>query len=122
MRPQNKVSTPMYGFDVAYPSSRKVYRERRGVRVPFREVALSGGEPPVALYDTSGPQGCAVADGLPELRRAWIRDRGNVREVPRSIAINTGKMSDALAARASTALRGEGAVTQLHYARRGVVT
>ncbi|MGE5358400.1 MAG: phosphomethylpyrimidine synthase ThiC [Bacteroidales bacterium] len=112
----------MYGFDEAYPNSRKVYREAARVRVPFREVELSGGEPPVALYDTSGPQGCAVADGLPDLRREWIRERGSVREVPRSIPIDTEKMSPRLAARARTALRGSGPVTQLHHARRGVVT
>jgi phosphomethylpyrimidine synthase len=119
---QTKASIPMYGFDEAYPSSRKVYREAGGVRVPFRQVDLSGGEPPVRLYDTSGPQGCAVADGLPELRREWIRARGGLREVPRSIPIDTAKMSAPLAARARTALRGNGAVTQLHYARKGVVT
>ena len=52
-------------YGTAFPSSRKVYDERVittadgpvKIRVPFREVALSGGEPPVRLYDTSGPQG-----------------------------------------------------------------
>ncbi len=121
-RPQMKAATPMYGFDVAFPCSRKVYREAGRVRVPFREVELSGGEPAVSLYDTSGPQGVATATGLPALRRPWIEQRGGVREVPRSIVINTGKMSGPLAARARTALRGDGCVTQLHYARNGVVT
>ena len=37
----------------AYPNSTKVYDNG----VPFREVTLGGGEPPVRLYDTSGPQG-----------------------------------------------------------------
>src|SRR5512146_2983094 len=121
-RPQMKAATPMYGFDEAYPSSRKVYRESGRVRVPFREVELSGGEPAVGLYDTSGPQGFTTAEGLPELRKPWIAGRGGVREVSRSIPIDTGKMSPALAARARTALRGDGCVTQLHYARQGVVT
>ena len=55
----------MIDFAAAYPNSRKVYEERTAtltagaditVRVPMREVALSGGEAPVRLYDTSGPQ------------------------------------------------------------------
>ena len=41
----------------------------------MREVALSGGEPPVRLYDTSGPQGHDVRDGLPKLREPWIAAR-----------------------------------------------
>ncbi|HEU4751782.1 MAG TPA: phosphomethylpyrimidine synthase, partial [Armatimonadota bacterium] len=43
------------------PNSRKVYVEGRGgVRVPMREISLSGGEPPLRVYDTSGPQGVDV--------------------------------------------------------------
>jgi phosphomethylpyrimidine synthase len=129
----------MYGFDVAFPSSRKVHREAGRVRVPFRRVELSGGEPPVDLYDTSGPQGIDVADGLPLLRRGWILERAGVREVPRAVQAGlkpcsatdhrpcsaTEGRSDAepaWGARARTALRGEGAVTQMHYARKGIVT
>ena len=41
----------------------------------MREVALSGGEPPIRLYDTSGPQGHDVRDGLPKLREPWIAAR-----------------------------------------------
>src|SRR3569623_1811 len=53
--------------------------------VPFREVALSGGEPPVRLYDTSGPytDDNAVIDiekGLAPRRREWILARGDVEE------------------------------------------
>ena len=122
MKPPLKAPTPMYGFDEAFPDSRKVYRESGRVRVPFREVQLSGGEPPVQLYDTSGPRGFAVTDGLPLLRRSWILDRGGVREVPRSTPVNADKMPPGLASRARTALCGEGCVTQMHYARSGVVT
>ena len=40
----------------AFPSSRKVFIEgARGVRVPMREIALSGGELALRVYDTSGP-------------------------------------------------------------------
>src|SRR5687768_7798605 len=94
----------MIDFAAAYPNSRKVYEERRvrlspdgaevGLRVPMREVSLSGGEPPVRLYDTSGPQGHDVRAGLPKLREPWI------------------------AARRAAGVVG----TQLYYARRGDIT
>ena len=61
------------------PASQKIYLlgSRPGLRVPMREVALSGGEPPVRLYDTSGPYTDPEADldvkrGLPPLRLDWI--------------------------------------------------
>src|SRR5688500_9201062 len=94
----------MIDFALAFPNSRKTYEERRAaltadgaavtLRVPVREVALSGGEPPVRLYDTSGPQGHDVRGGLPKLREPWI------------------------AARRAAGVVG----TQLHYARRGEIT
>jgi phosphomethylpyrimidine synthase len=94
----------MIDFASAYPNSRKVFDERSTlltpggtpvtVRVPMREVTLGGGEPPIRLYDTSGPQGHDVRGGLPKLREPWI------------------------AARRATGRVG----TQLHYARRGEIT
>ncbi|HWV56206.1 MAG TPA: phosphomethylpyrimidine synthase ThiC, partial [Longimicrobiales bacterium] len=69
-------------FATAYPNSRKVYVEGRyGVRVPMREIVLSGGEPPLRVYDTSGPQGVDVREGLPPLRSEWILARGDVEVV-----------------------------------------
>jgi phosphomethylpyrimidine synthase len=55
---------------------RKVYVEgsRPDIRVPFAEVDLSGGNPPVRLYDTSGP-GSDPAEGLPPLRASWRTGR-----------------------------------------------
>ena len=93
--------------------------------VPMREIALSGGEPPLRVYDTSGPQGCDVREGLPRLRHEWIQGRGGVAEVPRSYlpaASDLRPMPPVLAERMRTALRGHAPVTQLHYARRGVIT
>ena len=56
------------------PNSHKVYvKGKEGVRVPMREIALSGGEPPVRVYDTSGPEGQDVRQGIPPLREKWIR-------------------------------------------------
>jgi phosphomethylpyrimidine synthase len=110
-------------LEQAYPGSRKIYVDAHGVRVPMREIQLSGGEPPLCVYDTSGPQGVEVRDGLPPLRADWIRDRRDVETVQRNRALAVGpKMSPALAAKGRTALRGTTAVTQLHYARRGIVT
>ena len=53
--------------------------------VPFREVALSGGEAPVRLYDTSGPYtdesaNIDIEKGLASKRRDWILARGDVEE------------------------------------------
>src|SRR5215831_10095194 len=67
---------PRTDYGDALPRSRKVHLEgQRGIRVPMREIALSGGEPPLRVYDTSGPQGCDVTSGLPKLRDAWIAPR-----------------------------------------------
>jgi phosphomethylpyrimidine synthase len=63
-----------------FPASRRVHVETDGLKVPFREVCLHDGNEPVRLYDTSGPQGFAAADGLPKLRAPWTqrrRDTGN---------------------------------------------
>jgi len=112
-------------FTSAFPNSRKVYVDGLGVRVPMREITLSGDEPPLRVYDTSGPQGHDAREGLPRLRAEWIARRGSVAEVGRSYVPPAGErrpMPDALAARMRTALRGTGPVTQLHYARAGVVT
>ena len=47
----------------AFPNSRKVYVEAAGdgLRVPMREIGLSGGEPPLRVYDTAGPQSAACS-------------------------------------------------------------
>ena len=51
------------------PNSRKVYVEgKEGVRVPMREITLSGGETPVRVYDTSGPEGEDVRQGAESAR------------------------------------------------------
>ena len=77
--------------------SRKTFVERNGVRVALRSVDLepTSGEPPVTLYDTSGPytdpaQKIDIMSGLAELRRDWrlrvgksIRDPSNlIRIIP----------------------------------------
>jgi phosphomethylpyrimidine synthase len=91
----------------------------------MREITLGGGEPALRVYDSSGPQGHDIREGLPRLRQEWIEARGDVAESPRSLTIvpeRTPSMSPALAARTTKTWRGRAAVTQLHYARRGIVT
>ena len=61
-------------FTSAFPNSRKFYVEERGVRVPMREISLTNGEA-LRVYDTSGPQGCDVREGLPKLRAPWVAGR-----------------------------------------------
>jgi phosphomethylpyrimidine synthase len=77
------------------PSSDKVYVGDGEIKVPFREIHLSGGEPSLRVYDTTGPQGYDVRQGLPALRQPWIQKR---------IA------------------RGDTNFSQMHYARKGEIT
>jgi len=96
---------------------------RPDVRVPMCEVALSGGEPPLRVYDTSGPQGHEARQGLPRLREGWIRARGDYDEVEPSYRPPPGRTgSDVPLPPRSKVLRGRGNVTQMHYARRGEIT
>ncbi len=110
----------------SFPNSTKVYVEgARGVRVPMREVALSDGEPPLRVYDSSGPLGHDPRDGLPSVRGAWIAAR-DVEEAGRRARGHAGGRDAGLLpasppARAP-AFRGRSRVTQLHYARRGDIT
>ncbi len=77
------------------PRSTKVMIEREGLCVPMREIALSDGNAPIRVYDTTGPQGHDVRKGLPKLRAPWI---------------------------AARSARGDTNFSQMHYARRGEIT
>src|SRR6266567_3639189 len=121
--------------------SRKIYVEGRdGVRVAMRAVDLepSSGEPPVVLYDTSGPytdaaQRIDIMAGLPELRSAWIRGRGDVEEVAQRAVRpedngqlgpdRSGGVQPFPNTRKRVLRAKPGAnVTQMHYARAGIIT
>ena len=108
----------------AFPASRKVYVEGRGgVRAPAREISLSGGEAPFWVYDTSGPEGEDIRKGLPRLRDAWIRARSAYDEAEPSYVPQPGHSDpDVPMPPARKALRGRGAVTQMHYAKKGEIT
>ncbi len=112
------MATREQSFSDAFPNSSKVYLEGpHGVRVPVREIALAGGEPPVQVYDPSGPQGFDVRRGLPPLRRGWIAAR-DIKTV------SAARPESALVPEAlrRPVVRGRSTVTQLRYARRGDVT
>ena len=74
----------------ALPASRKVYSQPEAapdLRVPLREIALdaSSGEPPLPVYDTTGPYTdpavtIDVEKGLPRGRIEWVKERGGVEE------------------------------------------
>ncbi len=104
----------------AFPNSKKIYVQgSRGIGVPMREIHLSGGEAPLRVYDTSGPQDLDVRQGLPPVRDEWIRSR-DVSETGRMRAPAAGvEMPEGLKRRT---LRGSGSVTQMTYARKGEVT
>jgi phosphomethylpyrimidine synthase len=121
--------------------SRKIYVEGRdGIQVAMRAVDLepSSGEPPVTLYDTSGPYSdparrIDIMAGLPELRRDWIRARGDVEEVAQREVRpedngqlgpdRSGGVQPFPAVRKRVLRAKPGAnVSQMHYARRGIVT
>src|SRR5918995_342764 len=120
--------SPRIDFADAFPASTKVYvtAECAGERVavPMREIALSGGEPPVRVYDTSGPQGCNVREGLPPIRAEWIARRGQVVATSSSYRPVPGGAAgpEIPSSLRRPVLRGTGPVTQLHYARQGEVT
>ncbi|MFM5530854.1 phosphomethylpyrimidine synthase ThiC [Aeromonas veronii] len=135
---------------MAHPNSRRIFIEgsRADIRVPLREIQLAdtfvGGtkedprfEPnePVPVYDTSGRYGeegvaIDVRRGLPRLRENWVLERGDTDELP---GLSSTFTQERLADEGLDHLRFEHLpkprrakpgrrVTQLHYARAGIVT
>ena len=111
-------SSPSVRYEDAFPNSRQVLVDGDRVRVPMREITLSGGEAPLRVYDTSGPRGCDVRQGLPPLREAWITGRGGVEQR----AGAAGSPAAGLPGAGRRPRRATAGVTQLHHARRGAVT
>jgi phosphomethylpyrimidine synthase len=108
-------------FETAYPNSKRVYvAGPNGMRVPVREITLMGGEAPVHVYDTSGPQNVEPRDGLPALRTDWIARRDtDIVDGSTADAASGESIPQSLRRRR---LRGRGAVTQMHYAKLGEIT
>ena len=127
------------------PNSRKVYVQggRTDIQVPMREISQSdtpasfGAEinPPVFVYDTSGPYTdprakIDIRDGLPPLRAKWIEERGDTEElsgptskfgVERLLDPKLAELRFNLQRKPRRAKPGMN-VSQMHYARRGMVT
>lgn len=126
----------------ALPSSRRVYvagNRQPGLKVPFREVTVSdtrtlSGQPEhnpaVRVYDCSGPWGDpaykgTIEQGLPPIRRKWILSRGDVEPQARTYKPIPGRSDAEIPAglqRQPLRAKSGQAVTQLAYARRGIVT
>ncbi|MXP08564.1 phosphomethylpyrimidine synthase ThiC [Pseudoblastomonas halimionae] len=121
--------------------SRKVHvaaKSGSGVRVAMREIDLEGGEPSVRVYDTSGPYTDPEATidinaGLPQLRRDWIMARGDVEEYdarevkPEDNGQLGPDRSGGVPAYPNVVRRPLRAkagknVSQMHYARQGIIT
>src|ERR671939_227521 len=112
------------------PNSRKIYVG--ALRVPLREITQTGGHPPISVYDTSGPYTdpearIDIRRGLPALREPWISGRNDsvVLDGPSS-AYGRQRLADPKLAELRFDLhrrprRGK-CVTQMHYARRGLIT
>jgi phosphomethylpyrimidine synthase len=103
-----------------HPNSRKV--DIGPLRVPMREISLSGGEPALRVYDTSGPEGHDVRVGLSQVRRDWILNRGDVQTIPRVDRPSSARNGEVPATLRRDVLKGTGCVTQLHYARENMIT
>ncbi|MBZ4200894.1 MAG: phosphomethylpyrimidine synthase ThiC [Methylotenera sp.] len=130
---------------VPFANSRKVYVQgsRPDLQVPFREISLSdtpsmfGAEknPPVMVYDTSGPYtdpsiSIDIRNGLPALRATWIEERNDTEQLdgPSSTFGQARKTDPELAEMRFNLLRlprrakNGMNVSQMHYARKGIIT
>jgi phosphomethylpyrimidine synthase len=128
-----------------FPNSRKIYVEgsRADIQVPMREIAQSdtptafGGEknPPIYVYDTSGPYTDPAAKidvrkGLNPLRAKWIEERNDT-ELLAHLSSEYGRQRESdqsldplrfeLTRKPRRAAAGKN-VTQMHYARQGIIT
>ena len=130
-----------------FPASRKGYIQgsRPDLRVPVRDVTLTNDEV-VSLYDTSGPYTdpdapIDVRQGLPTVREGWIDERGDTeryagriahilddggkhekRDLPRIEQLRRAAAGLQRQPRRARGGVGGGNVTQMHYARKGIVT
>lgn len=128
-----------------FPASRKIYVQgsRPDIRVPMREVTLSdtpmvsGGEKnaPVLIYDTSGAYTdpavtIDIRQGLPAVREAWILDRDDTEALSGlSSAYGNDRLHDPALShlrfshlRQARRAKAGANVSQMHYARRGIIT
>ncbi len=128
-----------------FPRSQKIYvtGSRPDIRVPMREISLfdtptdMGGEknPPVRVYDTSGPYSdpsvsIDLRQGLPDIRSQWILDRADTEALTGSASDFTRQRLDDPALqklrfahlRAPRQAKAGMNVSQMHYAKKGIIT
>jgi phosphomethylpyrimidine synthase len=141
----NETASVDEGATKPFAKSRKIYVEgsRPDIRVPFREISLSdtpsafGAEknPPVVVYDTSGPYtdpdvSIDIRNGLPALRAGWIMERGDIEQLDgptsefghqRLVDPELSEMRFNLHRKPLRAKAGMN-VSQMHYARKGIIT
>jgi phosphomethylpyrimidine synthase len=134
-------AVPLQVAQEALPASRKVYKAgelHKGLRVPMREITLhpSSGEAPVTVYDSSGPftdpaVKIDIERGIGRLREAWITARGDVeaydgrpvQPVDNGNVIGTkGAAPEFPNLQRPYRATGGKAVTQIAYARAGIIT
>jgi phosphomethylpyrimidine synthase len=134
----NAEPSPKVANAEPFPGSRKIYvAGGRGIQVPMREIIPSPGNrtsgeaeinSPVRVYDTSGPytdENIAIdlRRGLPELRKDWILARGDYdRSEPHYRPVPGHSDPDTPLPRRREVLRGRGNATQMHFARKGIIT
>jgi len=122
----------------SFPASAKRYMQgsRPDLRVPYREIVLADTQlargiehnPPLPLYDSSGPFSdpavqVDLSEGLHPLRSAWIEERGDTELLKQSCTMMQSAGEDQLRFTAQTRRARPGCnVSQMHYARQGVVT
>lgn len=145
MKEETKALSNLDKCRQSFPGTRKLYIEgsRRDIRVPMREISLSPtstsrGEEhnaPVLVYDTSGPYtdpdiDLDVKKGLPPIRNGWIEDRGDTVLLEGSSSAYARQRADdrtldklrfTAKNRSRRAKVGDN-VSQMHYARKGIIT
>ncbi|MEP3297670.1 MAG: phosphomethylpyrimidine synthase ThiC [Pseudoruegeria sp.] len=122
------------------PASRKIYVNgvrHPDIRVPMREISVhpTAGEPPLTVYDSSGPYTdpnvlTDIQQGLPPMRQQWIKARGDVEQYSgRDIQLADNGFVDGAHLTPEFPIKpqplratGDSAVTQLAYARAGIIT
>ena len=131
-----------------YPASKKIYvkGEMHDINVAMREVSLADTKlhgpnskgtpnPPITIYDTSGPYtdpniDIDVKKGIPRIREKWIMDRGDVEEMTGISSkygqerLNDSNLDYLRFQHLHKPLRAKSGanVSQMHYAKKGIIT
>ncbi|WP_336279004.1 phosphomethylpyrimidine synthase ThiC [Bartonella sp. CB175] len=123
-----------------FPASRKIYQQSllfSDVRVPFREISLTdnSGEKPLNIYDTSGPYTdkniiIDITKGLPAISSSWLSKRADTESYPARVvkpedngfAYNKNSTPTFEQNRPILRAKKGKAVTQMAYARAGIIT